>query len=360
MLGIFSEHTLGLEITDTRLLLAEVSKRRDGYHLQEIAQTALPLEVMSEGKVKQVDTLVELIKTSLRTAKIRSKKVNLVVPSQFVVIRQLQLPDLPKAQLRKLIDFELQNSIHLPFDDPIYDFVKTDPAKQPDSLLEEPGDSDALPAVQKEEAQPVPQITVSLVASSRAAIDPLVEAATRAGLKPESVDIRALALHRAYRTLCRDGEGHTIMFVDVAEDSTDIHIFHENVLKFTRNVPMPLDNYKMDREKAKPLNAYDQLTYFEDNTDYRSYTNDLGYEIERSLNFFRYTLNNRDADLGTIILSGALPESGVLSDYLSERFAGMMVSPLPLPNLELGKPIRGAGPSLYQYAIPIGLALKEV
>jgi type IV pilus assembly protein PilM len=352
MLGILSKHSLGLEITDRRLLLAEVSKRRDGYHLQEIALTAIPSEVMAEGKVKQLDTLVELIKTSLRSVKIRSKKVNLVVPSQFVVIRQLQLPDLPKQSLRKVIDFELQNTIHLPFDDPIYDFVKFGPATGTSN--------EQFLASQPEGAHPVPLVDVSLIASSRSAIDPFIEAATRAGLKPASVDIRALALHRAYRILCSESEGHTIVFVDVAEGSTDVHIFHGDRLKFTRNIPMMLEQYKIDRERTKPIGALQILEYLEENTDYRSYTSDLAYEIERSLNFFRYTLNNRDADLSTIILSGVLPRSGVLADMLSARFAGLMVFPLPFPNLHLEAHVHSASSLLSQYAIPIGLALKEV
>ncbi|HEU4965136.1 MAG TPA: pilus assembly protein PilM [Bacilli bacterium] len=358
MLGIRSDHALGLEITDRRLLLAEVSKRRDGYHLQEIVQTAVPSEVMAEGKIKQLDTLVELIKNSLQSANIRSKKVNLVVPSQFVVIRQLKLPDLPTAGLRKVIDFELQNTIHLPFEDPIYDVVKLGPVT---ATLPAGDEADVSLALQKTEPEPQgPQAEVALIASSRAAIDPFVEAATRAGLKPTSVDIRALALHRAFRTLCNESDGQTFMFVDVSEDATDIHIFHGDVLKFTRNIPMALDQYKIDRERSKPLNVLDILTFLEENTDYRSYTNDLAYEIERSLNFFRYTLNNRDAALGTIILSGVLPRSGVLADLLSERLSGLMVFALPFPHLQLDESVREAGAMLCQYAIPIGLALKEV
>jgi type IV pilus assembly protein PilM len=345
MFQIASDTALGLEITDQRLLLAEVRKKRDRWQLQQILQTAIPTEVIEDGKIKQEDTLAELLRQTLREAGIRTKRVNLVVPSQFVVIRQLQMPDLPKKQLRKLIDFELQNSIHLPFDEPFYDFVKLET-------------NSASPSNEEGSGQPTCDIT--LIASSRAAIDSVVETARKAGLKPQSVDIRALALDRACRELGNKAVRQTTMYVDVAETSTDIHIFQGDVLKFTRNVPIRLDSYRIDRERAKPLNVLEILEYLETNVDYRSFTSDLAYEVERSLSFFRYTLNNRDAALRHLVLTGLLPKSGVLAHYLQERLPELSVFPMSFADLEIGEGAVALADILYKYAIPIGLALKEV
>ncbi|KEO82692.1 type IV pilus biogenesis protein PilM [Tumebacillus flagellatus] len=352
MLSIISETTLGIEINEYRVLIAELRKKSGTYTLQRIVQASIPLGVMSsEGKIVQVETLANVIRETMRQHNIRSNKAHLVVPSQYVVIRQLQLPDVPEPQLRKVIDFELQNSIHLPFEDPVYDVVKTGratPQVPVDELsTEKAGDNKPL-------------ANVALIASSRSVIDPIVEAAKKAGLKPAGVDIRALALSRTCSKLCPSIPRQTTMFVDIAEEWTDIHIFDGEILQFTRNVPMQLEQYRIDRELQKPLHVLEILEYFERNTDFRSFTNDLGYEIERSMNFYRYTLNNRDATLTGIIVSGVLPKTGVLQGYLQERFVDIATTTMPLDALQWTEEIEHLKEIVHEYAIPIGLALKEV
>ncbi|MBL0387065.1 type IV pilus assembly protein PilM [Tumebacillus sp. ITR2] len=351
MLSIISETTLGIEINEYRVLIAELRKKGGSYTLQRIVQASIPLGVMSsEGKVVQVETLANVIRETMRNSNIRTTKVNLVVPSQYVVIRQLQLPDLPEPQLRKVIDFELQNSIHLPFEDPVYDFVKTGRIQTEEGVLKE----------EEQETDSKPLADVALIASSRSVIDPIVEAAKLAGLKPTSVDIRALALSRTCSKLCPSIPRQTTMFVDIAEEWTDIHIFDDEILRFTRNVPIQLENYRIDRERQKPLHVLDILEYFETNTDFRSYTNDLAYEVERSMNFYRYTLNNRDATLTNIIVSGVLPKTGVLQAYLQERFVDIHTTTMPLDALQWTEQVEHLKEIVHEYAIPIGLALKEV
>lgn len=350
MLGFAEDTSLGVEINEQRMLLVEMRKQGNKVHLQKVVQTAIPSEVIVDGKVKQVDTLAGLLRDTMRAHHIRCKKTHLVVPSQFVLIRQLQLPDLPKKQLCKVIDFELQNSIHLPFEDPVYDFVKLGPAHH----------HEVAATIEEGFSQPHPEAEVTLIASSRSAVDPVVAAATKAGLKPVSVDIRALALARAYHKFGADVGQKTTMFVDVGESSTDLHIFSGRTLKFTRNIPMLLESYKVNRQLDKPMQALEMVTYFQENTNYGSFTQDLAYEIERSVNFFTYTLNNREEAISRIVLSGLLPESGVFAHYLQERLPEMVVEVMPFQQLNLSASLQAEPVNLYEYAIPIGLALKEV
>jgi type IV pilus assembly protein PilM len=357
MFGITSDSTIGVEINAHRLLLSEVRKKGSKYTLLKAAQVAVPSEVVSEGKILNAETLGGLLKDLLKRSKVKSKRVHLVVPSQFVVIRQLQMPDLPDKKMRKLIDFELQNSIHLPFEDPVYDYVKV--AKK-DEAAKDGGERTEAAAEDKAAERRGNDCDITLVASSRSAIQPLLEMAKKAGLTPAAVDIRALSLSRAFRCFRDRPESNTRMFVDVTETSTDLHIFDGENLKFTRNVPLSLENYKLDRAKDRPLNVLELLEYFHENTDFRSFSTDLAYEIERSLNFYRYTLNNRDAVLAQIVLSGILPKSGVLTMYLRERFQETAIEVMPFDRLMIGKQANIDPMLLHEFAIPIGLALKEV
>jgi len=59
-------------------------------------------------------------------------------------------------------------------------------------------------------------------------------------------------------------------------------------------------------------------------------------------------------------LTGLLPKSGVLPRYLQERLPDMTVSTMPFQSLGIEGRAASDADSLYEYAIPIGLALKEV
>ena len=56
---------------------------------------------------------------------ILSKEVHLAIPTQNILIRKItSLPDIGENELAKLLQFEVGERIHLPFENPIYDFVK--------------------------------------------------------------------------------------------------------------------------------------------------------------------------------------------------------------------------------------------
>lgn len=341
MLRRSAQTVLGVDIGDNRISVVELRKKGPRYILQRAVQTTVPSEVVAEGRIVRPETMAERLRELLREARMRAKAAHLVVPSQFVVIRQLDLPDLPEKQLRKVIDFELQHSIHLPFDDVQYDIVKQ--GRKPDLTELEEGEA----------------CEVTLIASTRSTLDPLVATATGAGLKPRSVDIRALALYRAFHLLNQEhDEQETLMVVEVSESSTDIHIFDGPALKFTRNVPMALTQYALDKELDKPLGIAELLHLFQTNTDWRAFANDLGYEIERSLNFYRYTLNNREANLSRLLLAGLLPRTDALAAHLQERLPDSMPTVMPYADLEVAD--GSADLALHEFAVALGLALKEV
>ncbi|MNC53085.1 Competence protein A [compost metagenome] len=82
---------------------------------------------------------------------------------------------------------------------------------------------------------------------------------------------------------------------------------------------------------------------------------ELAHELERLMNFYRYTLNNRTQEFAAVVLTGEIGQLDQVSGFLTERL-GMQVIMPDSGWLESGKPqLRRWLTSL---AIPIGLGLR--
>lgn len=160
---------------------------------------------------------------------------------QFIV-RYVTVPTVPDQYLRSLIQNELGHSIHLPFEDALFDAVAVPPLTEIDPKM----------------------TTVCLIAAPREYVDQSVELAKQAQLQPVAVDIPPLALYRfaslGYEKACF----YTLIHVEMSEMS--ISIFRQGFLYFYRNLELMWDE------------RYDSSS--------EQFASMLVSEIERMINFF--------------------------------------------------------------------------
>src|SRR5690606_20746420 len=83
----------------------------------------LPEGTMNDGRIQDITALQQTFQKMLTSRKWRTRHVHFAIPSQTVMIRMMKLPAVPKAQLTKLVQFEIKHNIHLPFENPYYDFI---------------------------------------------------------------------------------------------------------------------------------------------------------------------------------------------------------------------------------------------
>jgi hypothetical protein len=305
------------------------------------------------------------------------------------MVRFLKLPDIPLNDLKKLIDFEVKNNIHLPFDRPFYDFlkmngtqekggrflkakpVKTLPGESPsdNDLEEESSFLEAAPAQQgggldglnlfdsgEQESQPSHQeklqCDVMLVASPLDLIEEYVSVAQAAGLTALSIEFKALSLYRIIEKTGLIPYDGTFVVVDINDYAVDLSIFHTGQLKITRNIPM---NFQLTQSTEQQ----DQIGLLLQFSDLKSQLLDavteLSSELERLMNFFRYSLNNRNQEFDHIVVSGDVETLPEIIPILKERFAQEIV-PMYTPAVQAdAQDYDRVFPSI---AVPIGLALR--
>ncbi|KIL42463.1 hypothetical protein SD70_00710 [Gordoniibacillus kamchatkensis] len=354
---------MGLEITDQALKIAEIAASRNkAYRLTNFHIEPLP-DCVEDGKITDVPRVCSILQSIAKKMNVRTKEVHLVIPSQHMMVRLLKLPDLPVKTLRKIVDFEVKHNVRLPFERPYYDFVKLDAEPDAPALMTakpavhpsgKPGDSassfaEAAASAQDGEPEQLPyrdlpdssaprersmrQCDVMLVASSLDLIEQYASVVRKAGLKPLSMEIKAMSLYRALEYSHMSAQTGAFVIVDINENATDISIFDRGQLKMSHNEPI-----RFDAE-----------------ADLQDACDDLADEIDRVMNFYRYTLNNRGATFEQIVVSGDVDR---FQDIVQRLEQGLEQKPVVFEPGHIAVEQADAAGLFPALAVPIGLALR--
>jgi type IV pilus assembly protein PilM len=369
---------IGLEMTDTSVKMAELIVR-EGMPpvVKGTAMEPLPVDAVVEGRIRNVVGVMQAIRAAYARLNTRTKRVHLILPSQHVMVRFFRLPDIPDHELRKLVDFELKHNIHLPFEDPYYDFINQDatterkrlkrakPAKdkKPDN---KPDHSDQHQAAdpfsgllgQEPEASEAGQenkCDVMMAAASLELIEEYKEAVAASGLNPVSMEIKAFTLYRVLKHGDEAAAEGTVLLVDINERGTDVSIYHDGKLRITRSLSVVIAD--SHNEPEVPDDPLEQLLLGIQASQDRDadHIAELVHELERLMNFYRYTLNNRDHEFNRIIVTGDIPNMNKVLDGLRNRM------PQPIVEMPFGSYTDQTdrfGSSYLSMAVPFGLALR--
>jgi type IV pilus assembly protein PilM len=372
-----SKFTLGIEITDDALKIVQMGiRKKKPYHFKEMIEK-LPDQIVENGRVTNPDFIQKTIVRLLKQMKPKTRKAHMILPSQSVMVRFLKLPDLPINELRKVVDFEVKNNIHLPFDQPHYDFVKLAKHETPIQELKinnefkmglneaaaASDDSSSLDMFnefkddtkQNPEQKQVDQkklCDVMLVAAPYELIQDYVLMFKSAKLKLMSIEIKAFSLYRVVETFHVVPKDQTILIVDINRNVSDLSIFDKGQLKITRTVPLDFTpEEKSDEDNVELFSQFQQSS----GGQFNNTCSDLSHELERLMNFYKYTLNNRSKDFDHIIVSGDVEKLTDIIEFLKNRMSPQ-VSLLNTNDQKIWIPAKTE--RIASLAVPIGLSLR--
>ena len=167
--------TVGLDIDGRYLAAAQV----EGGRVVRGASLELPSGLVRDGEVIDRDRLADALKNFVTEAGL-PKNVRLGVANQQIVVRVVELPRIEDAKERDAaVRFQAAEAIAMPLDEAVLDHQIAGYTDAPDGS---------------------PRMQVVLVAARRSMIEAVLEAAKKAGLKPEGIDLDAFALVRTLAT----------------------------------------------------------------------------------------------------------------------------------------------------------------
>jgi type IV pilus assembly protein PilM len=315
--GLFGNNNriANLVITDTAIRYADL-KMESPLTLHSYGEKLLPQGVIADGKIIEYDTLAMILEECISDWGIKKQMVRFIVPSTSIIVKRMLVPsDIKEDELKGYLFMEIGTSIHLPFEDPLFDVV----------LLGE-----------KEDKQ-----EILLVASPEEVIHSYRDMLDEVKLKPVAADISPLALYRYFyhQDMVRNTDHEMILQFD--EKLLTISIFHNNQPIFLR--PISLQG---DLELAENADVESNALLF---------LEDTFKEIEKVISFYKYSLNKGEVNVNKVILTGDHPDLKDIFGSLKER----LDVPVHKSPGDYALDTRGQSvPS--QFDLAIGLALKEV
>ncbi|HWC33203.1 MAG TPA: type IV pilus assembly protein PilM [Mycobacteriales bacterium] len=211
-------NAVGLDIGTSGVRAAELTVGKGTATLHRFGQVALPVGAVRDGEVIDSAAVAEAIKHLWSTAKFSTKRVVLGVANPKVIVRQVDLPWMPEAELRKSLGLQAADYIPIPVEQAILDFHPIE------SLTNENG---------------IQSLRVLLVAALRDMVTTALDTVKRAGLQPVHVDLTPFAVLRALAQTDQTGaqpgmHNNAEAIVDVGATVTNIVIHQNGVPRFVR------------------------------------------------------------------------------------------------------------------------------
>ncbi len=362
--SLFGKETLiGLDIGSSSIKAIQVEAQRGRFRILRAAQQKTPAGAVRDGIVLNREAVTEAIQQMLKASGITASGAVLAVSGPTVIVRQIRMPRVSEAVLKKSIRYEAGKHISTNIEDSAVAF----------DILGQASDDES-------------QMEVMLVAAPREMVDSRVAAIEAAGLDAVAVDIEAFAARRALVTLSPDlfADGALRALVEIGASHTEVIILVGSEFALTRSIPIAGDTFtdalknqlrlEISEAEARKREA-DMLALVngESASDselariLQSSVDELLREIRRSVNYYQSQQTDSapaaGAALTEILLIGGSAQLKGLAPYMTARLGTpvRLCDPFETPYLESTPEaeewLREQGPQL---GTALGLAIKEL
>jgi len=200
---------VGLDIGSTAIRAVETSRGRDRPIITRFGQVDLPAGVVQAGVITDPGAVTTALRHVWATTRFHTRDVVLGVTNPQVVVRAMEVANLPPRELKQSLPFQVRDALPLPVERSILDFYP----------LEVPGDAETVRGL--------------LIAAPKEAVLIAVRAAEQAGLRVVRVDLASFALLRAVSHLDDQVEA----LVDIGAMATSVLIHADGEPLIVRTIP---------------------------------------------------------------------------------------------------------------------------
>ncbi|MFC0236455.1 type IV pilus biogenesis protein PilM [Fictibacillus phosphorivorans] len=320
-LGIFNKKRINLILQDHVIRYLEYRHPED-LDVRGTGERYLPEGLIHDGLISDRETLLTILEECVAEWGIKGREVQFLIPDSKLVIRKHQVPTNQKdEEIKGYLYMELGNTIHLPFEDPVFDFVLLDTNEEKREIL--------------------------LFAASEKMVQDYSALLSDAKLKPVVADASCVSLYRLIfmKDLVSEKDHTLCLQFDIP--AVQLSIFHHHQPYFFNHLKMETD-YKSWNFKQHSTGVQ-RIEWQGDSGYIHGLIEDKLVEIERIVNYYKFTINQGEQGVTKVVLSGELPELSYIQERLSSK--------LDVPVLTI-KPSDTLLPP--QFDVVLGLGLKAV
>ncbi|MEC1720340.1 pilus assembly protein PilM [Schinkia azotoformans] len=283
----------------------------------------LPPGIIHEGNIIDKESFIMILEECVEEWKVKGQDVRFIVPDSFVVIRTVDVPnDLNDDEIKGYLYLELGTSIHLPFEDPVFDIFVLGTTENKKNVL--------------------------LFAAPEQIVLDYVEVLEEVKLKPIVADIAPLSIYRLYTNLDQANPKDHLMIIQFDLPMVNVSIFHDDTPVFHRHLVIDL-NYSFWKK-----NYNGEFEWKGEQADLMGQMEDTYTEIDRIMNFYRFSMQQGNQEVTRILLTGDHPQFDDIKKRLIELYE------IPIDTIQDATLVDSNGEELQRkFHLALGLAMKE-
>lgn len=268
--------------------------------------------------------LINRLHNFFKELNIISREAIVHIPGTLSFIRTVNLPPMPKSELKEAVRWEIKRQLPYPPEEAVYDYVAMAVADG---------------------------IVVTFASAERKNIERHIFPFKEAGVNVVGVDVNSLCLIRALHLL----SSGNIILLDIGARNMEIDIIKLGALRLTRTVEMGGEHIKnhLINEGFSEEEAEDTLMGGPVEK-MKEILNQFLKEIFRSIDYYKATF--KEKIFSEVILTGGVAINNAVRDYFSHMFEMPVVVPNPFNGFIMeDETLRPLGP---RFSVAIGLARR--
>lgn len=287
-----NKHTRNSLIIQDHVIRYVRAKRPELNAIIDFQERYLPVGVIENGKIVEHETLRTIIEECMSTWKIKGEEVFFTIPDSVVVLRHHQIPEsIKEEEIIGHLFFELGEKLHLPFENPLMDIH----------------DLGLVGKMREVLVFAAPEDTVSYFAN-------LLE---ECKAKPVVADLSPLSYFRLYFETDLSERYEHMMLVQCYRSQVNVTIFHDQVPLMMRSLKWELSTERWTITEEASVSIY---KWNGDENDVYGAWEEILKDIEKLINFYRFTYQKGEAGVNNIIFTGDHPFLRTFEGSCEKRF----------------------------------------
>jgi len=270
--------------------------------------------------------LIGRLKNFFKEINIVGKGAVVHIPGNLSFIRTINLPPMPKGELKEAVKWEVKRQLPYPAEEAVYDYIATAVADG---------------------------IVITFASTERKNVQRYISLFREAGLKVVAVDVNPLCLLRVLPLL---GSGNIIV-LDIGARSMEIDIMRSESVRLTRTVELGGEQIKNQLiSEGFSEGEIDDIMMNGPAEKMKEALNQFLREIFLSIDYYKATF--KEKVFSEVILTGGVVINHAVRDYFSQMLDIPVVVPNPFDNLVMkDESLRPLGP---RFSVAIGLAKRAI
>ena len=334
----------GLDVGSSAIKAVQLVPDNGGYALQALGVAALPADAIADGAIKDPPTVVDAIREAVAKAGIAARDVAVAVCGRELIVKKVQIPEVPAKELHDAIQLEAEHHIPFAIDEVFLDHHV---------LAANNGTMDLI-----------------IVAVKKSKVMEYLAVVEEAGLNPVIVDVDGFALSNQHELNHPHDSAGAVALIDIGASIMKTNLMKGGATLFARDIPFGGSVYtqaisqrlKIGLEQAEMAKlGRDASVKWESLVPaLEEVSRELSLEVQRTFDYFASTAESER--IGRIVLSGGCARLAGIDEFLSSSWGVPVEVARPLEHVEFdpaqfsSEELDQAGPLL---AVAVGLGLRR-